>query len=136
MPARLIDASLFSDDSPPCLMGGRDRHTGRIVFPQPKEAGLFEPVRLPREGRLWSYTVQRFAPKSPPYAGSVPFEPFALGYVELEGCTIVESRLTGIAFEELRLGMRMRLTTVLLRSDPDGTSILTYAFEPAAGEAA
>jgi uncharacterized OB-fold protein len=47
-------------------------------------------VELSGEGVLWTWTVQRFAPKSPPY---VPppggFVPFVLGYVELpEGVRI------------------------------------------------
>lgn len=91
---------------------------------------------LPSRGTLWSYTVQRFAPKSPPYRGSEPFAPFALGYVELPGALIVEGRLTGVAFDALRLGLPMELTTLPLHTDPDGTIVLTYAFRPAQDAAA
>jgi uncharacterized OB-fold protein len=102
-----------------------------MVFPLPPDSASYEPVELPSQGTLWSYTVQRFAPKSPPYAGAQPFEPFALGYVELSGALIVESRLTEVAFDALRVGLRMELTTTEFRTDPDGTVVLIYAFRPA-----
>jgi len=126
---------LFADGSIPRLVGGRHRASGRIVFPLPADRDTFEPHVLAQAGRLWSYTVQRFAPKSPPYAGSQPFEPFAVGYVELPGEVIVESRLTGVAFEDLRVGMPVELAVVPLRTDPDGTTVVTYAFRPAQGVA-
>jgi uncharacterized OB-fold protein len=80
---------------------------------------------------LWSYTVQRFPPKAPPYRGTEPFQPFALGYVELPGALIIESLLTEVSFEALRLGLPMELTTTELSCDPDGCVVLTYAFRPA-----
>jgi uncharacterized OB-fold protein len=102
-----------------------------MVFPLPPDPESFDRVELPSRGKLWSYTMQRFPPKSPPYRGNERFEPFALGYVELPGALIVESRLTEVDFEALRLGMPMELTTTALRSDPDGCVVLTYAFRPA-----
>ncbi len=101
-----------------------------MVFPLPQDTASFEVVELPSRGTLWSYTVQRFPPKSPPYGGAEPFEPFALGYVELPGALIVESRLTEVSFDALRLGLPMELTTTVLRRDPGGTEVLTYAFRP------
>ena len=111
------------------LLAGRHVESGRLVFPLPADTA-FRPVPLPTRGLLWSYTVQHFAPKSPPYRGSEPFEPFALGYVELPNCLIIESRLTEVAFNALRIGMPMELTTLVLRTDSDGAHITTYAFRP------
>lgn len=134
MTTRPIADGILTDEQPPRLLGGRDRETGRIVFPMPdgNEAEQFEPVALSREGTLWSWTVQRFAPKSPPYAGPQPFEPFAVGYVELAGEVIVESRLTGFDFTELDCGLPVRLTTVPFATAADGDTLVTYAFEPSA----
>ena len=42
-------------------------------------------------GELWSWTIQHIQPK-PPYRGPEPFEPFAVGYVDL-GPVRVEARL-------------------------------------------
>lgn len=127
MPA--IAPGLFTDEPAPRLIGGRDRATGRIVFPKP-EAGNFEPFPLKREGALWSWTVQRYRPKSPPYTGPEAFAPWAIGYVELAGETIVEARLVNVAFEDIAIGMPMRLAAATL--DPaDPQSPLIPAFEPA-----
>lgn len=130
---RPIAPDLFVEGDQPRLIGGRHRATGRIVFPLPGggEREQYEPVMLNPHGRLWSYTVQRFAPKSPPYAGPQPFEPFAIGYVELPGEVIVEARITGIPFDALRIGMPLSLTVDPFRTDPDGVTVYTYAFGPA-----
>lgn len=121
---------MFTAEPEPRLIGGRDRRSGRITFPPASRDEQVEEILLPREGTLWSYTVQRFAPKSPPYVGATPFEPFAVGYVQLADAVIVESRLTGVAFEQLRIGMAMELTIIPLRTDPDGTVVTTFAFQP------
>jgi uncharacterized protein len=131
MATRLIDPSIFTPPPALRLIAGRDRASGRLVFPLPADSSSFEPVELPSRGTLWSYTVQRFAPKAPPYCGTGPFQPFALGYVELPGALIIESLLTEVGFDALRLGLPMELTTTALRSDPDGWAVLTYAFRPA-----
>jgi hypothetical protein len=113
---------LWSEGANPALIGGRDPATGRIVFPC---ADGFDPVELQRRGTIWSWTVQRFPPKSPPYKGPEPFAPFALGYVELPGQVIVESRFDGIPFDALKVGL-----PVALRIVPFGPSE-TFAFGPA-----
>ena len=65
------------------LLGGRSRSDGSYVFPMPAgpEGERFEQVELAAEGTLWSYTVQRFAPKRP-YDGpsdDASFQPFGVG---------------------------------------------------------
>lgn len=125
---RAIAEGLFTDETPPRLIGGRNRETGRIVFPCP-EGSDFEPHPLQREGTLWSYTVQRYRPKTPPYAGPEAFSPWAVAYVELAGETIVEARLANVALDEIRIGMPLELTLVPL--DPDAAEpVLTHAFQP------
>lgn len=134
MTTRPIAEGIWTDEQPPRLIGGRDRETGRVVFPMPQgsEAQRYRPMPLAREGRIWSWTVQRFAPKSPPYIGPQPFEPFALAYVELPGEVIVESRLTGFDFDRLDCGLPVRFTIIPFVTAPDGATLTTYAFEPAA----
>jgi uncharacterized protein len=123
-----IAEGLFTDEDLPRLIGGRDRETGRIVFPCP-EGGNFEPYPLKRDGTLWSYTVQRYRPKSPPYAGPDAFEPWPVAYVALEGETIVEARLTGVAFDAIRIGMALEMKPIPL--DPSNTdSPHIPAFQP------
>ncbi len=125
---RAIDPGLFTEESQPRLVGGQSRATGRIVFPRPPGKD-YEPHPLAREGSLWSYTIQRYRPKSPPYAGPEAFEPWALGYVELPGETIVETRLANVAFEDIRIGMELELTFIPL--DPDAAEpVMIHAFQP------
>ena len=130
MAARPIAPDVLTNGSPARLIAGRHRASGRVVFPLPQDTESYERVVLPSKGTLWSYTVQRFPPKSPPYRGEEPFQPFGLGYVELPGALIVASRLTEFDFTELRLGLPVELTTTVLRHDEDGTEVYTYAFRP------
>jgi len=136
MTARMVAEGLVRGEGAEArLLGGRRRADGRMVFPLPLGDGAdaFEEIALPTRGALWSFTVQRFRPK-PPYAGpgdERSFEPYAVGYVELPGAIIVESRLETRDFERLRIGMPMVFTLQTFRTDPDGQDVLTYAFRPA-----
>ena len=124
-------------DGTPELLAVRERDTGRLVFPAPSEADpdRYEPVILPRDGRLWSWTVQRFRPKSPPYAGPEAFEPYAVGYVALGDAIIVEGRLTGAPLDGFAIGMRMRLVAEPFALE-SGERRTTFAFAPAAEQRA
>ncbi|WP_025291276.1 Zn-ribbon domain-containing OB-fold protein [Sphingomonas sanxanigenens] len=118
------------------LIASRELETGRVRFPaRPESDARYERITLPNHGRLWSWTIQRFRPKTPPYAGLDEFEPYAVGYIELDGVLIVESRLTDVAFETLAIGMAMRLVPLLFAA-ADGLSSTTFAFAPAEGAAA
>lgn len=124
-----IAEGLFTDEASPRLIGGRNRETGRIVFPCPAN-DRFEPVPLSRTGTLWSYTIQRFRPKSPPYKGPEAFTPFPVAYIELPGETIVEARLTDVDFDAIEIGMPLEFAPTPL--DPDAAdSVLIPAFRPA-----
>jgi uncharacterized OB-fold protein len=129
---RLVDHSLFvSDAEEVTLRGGRCTACGTTAFPHqdacPRCGGVgVAPVALPRSGRLWSFTVQAFEPKSP-YRGT--FAPYGVGYVDL-GPVIVETRLTVNDPERLAIGDGMHLTLVPAFRDGD-TEVLTFAFAPA-----
>jgi uncharacterized OB-fold protein len=127
----VIDERLLRLDAhgEPTLLAGRDRATGQVVFPLPDDEERFDVVELPRAGKLWSWTVQRFRPKSPPYAGPETFEPYAVGYVELGDVAIVEGRLTGAALDGYAIGMPMALVAESFAS-ADGTIRTSFAFAP------
>jgi uncharacterized protein len=115
----------------PRLIGSQCARCGVVAFPKqascPKCTSLEVTDRLlARRGTLWSWTIQCFPPKSPPYAGDPDtFEPFGVGYVELPGEVRVEARLTEADPGCLRIGMPMELT--LIPAPGGGT---TYAFQP------
>jgi uncharacterized OB-fold protein len=68
---------------------------------------------LSSNGTVWGFTVQRFAPKAPPYV--VPeggFVPFAVGYVELPEGVKVEAVLDCTDFAELEGDAAVTLVAV------------------------
>jgi uncharacterized protein len=103
---------------------------GRLSFPpRPGE----RPYPLKRSGTLWTFTSQDFRPPAPPYDGNdtaETFQPYLVGYVELEGELLVEGRLVDCAVEELEIGQPMELRIVPYTVRADGTEVLTYAFAP------
>ncbi|WP_068071622.1 Zn-ribbon domain-containing OB-fold protein [Novosphingobium lentum] len=123
-----IAEGLFTDEHLPRLVGGRNVATGRVVFPCPSGSD-FEPWPLRREGTLWSFTIQRYRPKSPPYAGPDAFRPWAVGYIELADETIVEARIVNVEFTDIAIGMPLELTFVPL--DPAAADpVMIHAFQP------
>lgn len=123
-------------DGAPRLIAGRRKADARMRFPMPvgADGALYEPVELAAEGALWSYTVQRFRPKTPPYIGDddeVTFKPFAVGYVEFPGQVIVEGRILTEDVSALKIGKPMRVALETFATSTRGATA-TYAFAPAA----
>ena len=132
--ALISDDFLDASAAVPTLLGGRSRVTGEIKFPCPRGAleDEFEPIALKTKGTLWSYTVQRFPPGKP-FVGvtdRAQFKPFGVGYVELEGQVIVETRIVTDDLESLKIGLPMSLMLETFdRGDGEGT-VTSYAFMP------
>jgi uncharacterized protein len=120
-----IAAGLWTNEAQPRLIGGR-LPSGKIVFPYPEgdAARDVDPYPLSRTGTLWSWTRQDFMPKEP-YSGPKEFKPFLLGYVELPGETIVETRIVDAELQDLKLGMAMEFVIA-----PFDDHRSTYAFRP------
>jgi uncharacterized protein len=120
----------------PQLIGSRCTACGVITFPRqpscPRCASLdVEERLLARRGTLWSWTIQCFPPKSPPYVAVAPdeFEPYGVGYVELPGEVRVEARLTEADPDRLAIGMPMELVLIPAPS-AEATGVVTFAFRP------
>ena len=117
------------------LVGSQCEDCGVVTFPSqtscPRCTSTSVRERLlARHGTLWSWTIQCFAPKSPPYAveDAATFEPYGVGYIELPGEVRVEARLTVADPDGLRIGMPMELT--LVPAPGAGTGVVTFAFAP------
>jgi len=136
-----IAAGLFTvADGPARLIGSQCARCDTVAFPSqpscPKCTSVDVTQRpLARRGTLWSWTIQCFPPKSPPYAVDDPgaFEPYGVGYIELPGEVRVEARLTEADPDRLLIGMPMELTLV---PAPGGETrgTVTYAFRPVTEE--
>ena len=91
----------------PRLHGSRCDSCGNVAFPvadgcQRCGRQVMQPIELSEHGTVWGFTVQRFAPKSPPYVPPADgFTPFAVGYVELAEGVKVEAVLDCLDFEDL-----------------------------------
>jgi uncharacterized protein len=82
-------------------------------------------VALPRRGRVWTFTVQRNAPK-PPFRGPDEWAPFALGYVDL-GSVKVEAQFAGRAVGEWKIGDEVELHVA---ADPEANGLIRFSFRP------
>lgn len=83
------------------------------------------PYALSTVGRLWTWTVQRFAPKSPPYVPPPEgFRPFAVGYVELPEGVRVAAVLETEDLDTIRIGAAYRIeaTAGVPRATPIGAA--------------
>ena len=117
---------LAGTPSEPVLLGSECVKCGTVSFPRQMScprctSSEVTERRLARRGTLWSWTIQRFRPKSPPYTGPEEFIPYGVGYVELPGEVRVEARLTESDPSKLQIGMEMELTLI-----PDAS----FAFRP------
>jgi uncharacterized OB-fold protein len=122
----------------PRLIGSRCEDCQNHMFPTQQGCSRcggdrIETVELSDRGTLWTWTIQGFPPKAPPYVGEVDpasFEPFGVGYVELDGQVKVEARLTTADPDRLKIGMPMRLVVIGLGRDEAGEELVTFAFAP------
>jgi len=130
----VADGLIAGTADDPRLIGSECRRCATVTFPRqgscPRCTSQDVTERLlARRGALWTWTIQCFPPKSPPYAGDrEAFEPYGVGYVELPGEVRVEALLTVDDPKELRIGMPMELTLV---PAPGTSGAMTYAFRPA-----
>jgi uncharacterized protein len=121
----------------PRLIGSRCSNCGTVAFPRQASCQACMSVEveehpLARSGPLWTWTIQCFPPKSPPYAGSAEeFEPYGVGYVELGGEVRVEGILTESDPDQLEIGMPMELTLI---PAPGRSDAVTFAFKPKAAQ--
>jgi uncharacterized OB-fold protein len=118
----------FDAEPEPHLIGARCTTCGSYAFPPTAAAcpnpscpgAELEAVPLSRRGRLWSWTVARYAPP-PPYVAADPFVPFALAAVELEEerMVILGQMDPGAGLEGLAVGDEMELVAGTLSGEPD-----------------
>ena len=133
-----IDPELFAWPAPkPNLFGSKCDDCGNIAFPQanscPKCGGTsVEKFELNTKGTLWTWTYQEFRPKGlKDYREPEAFRPYYLGYVELPGQVVLETRLLIDDPSRIQIGMPMELDIIKFRDEPDGTETMTYVFKPA-----
>jgi uncharacterized OB-fold protein len=134
-----IQEGLFTWPSEnPRLIGSKCNQCGEVAFPAQTVCSACclqdcAKIKLSTKGKLWSWTIQGFLPKSPPYARpETPesFIPYGVGYVELPEKVLVETRLTRNDPERLKIGMTMELVIEAFMQDDHGNDLMYFAFKP------
>ena len=90
----------------------------------------FDEVEVARQGDVRAFTIVSYA------APGIPV-PFVAGVIDCDG-TSVRGNIVNVPAdpEHVRLGMRVRLTTVDVGTDSVGTEAVGYGFEPIGNGAA
>ena|SRR3712207_5540800 len=127
--------TLDAADGEPRLLGTRCTTCSTFFFPpatgwcrNPACDGTeLEPVPLSRTGRIWSWTVNRYAPP-PPYIAADPFEPYAIAAVELvdEKLVVMGQATT----TDLHVGQDVELVVDRLYED-DEKEYVVWKWSPA-----
>ena len=134
-----IQEGLFTwPSASPRLIGSKCNHCGEVLFPAQKTCSAcclqdVVNIELSTRGKLWTWTIQGFPPKSPPYfRPETPdsFVPYGVGYVELPEKVRVETRLKQNNPEKLKIGMTMELVIEKFMEDADGNEVMCFAFKP------
>ncbi len=121
-----------------CLMGTRccdcgEVLLGKAVACEQCQSENLESITLSKTGKLYSYTINWNKPPGD-YKGPEPFQPFAVGLVELPEGIRVLSVLTDCDFDKLRANMDLELSIEELYKDEEGNTVVTYKFRPQEGE--
>ena len=87
-------------------------------------------VPLSGRGRLWSYTVNHYAPP-PPYVAPEPFEPYAIAAVELdeEKMVVLGQVAPDVDLDQLEAGVEMELALGTLYED-DENEYVVWKWQP------
>ena len=80
-------------------------------------------------GTVWSYSVQNYPPP-PPAVTADPYEPYALGVVDLEDGLRVVGRLTTTDPDQVKVGARVGLELGEIGTDAEGTPLVSWMFRP------
>ncbi|MEY2434850.1 MAG: uncharacterized protein QOC92_4575 [Acidimicrobiaceae bacterium] len=122
----------------PVLLGGMCAACSKRHFPRRERCPFctatgVEATDLPRQGRVWSWTTQEYQPKAP-YREVVQdaFAGYVLGYIDLAGACLVETRLdVPVSDAERRCAIGSEVALVLIPFEhEDGRHLSTFAFRP------
>lgn len=117
------------------LIGTRCRSCGTHYFPKSPSCRnpqcrdkAIEDALLGPGGALYSFAVQAYRP--PALFRMEPWEPYAIGLVELPQGLRVMGMMTGCRLDAIRIGMELELTAQALYRDEQGRDVTTYKFQP------
>ena len=119
------------------LCGSRCAHCGTPAFPKSAlchsadcDDSQMQDAEFGPNGTVWSYSVQNYPPP-PPAIVPDPYEPYALGVVDLEDGLRVVGRLTSTDPAQIGVGSAVRLVVGEIGIDTEGKARSSWIFEPA-----
>ncbi len=78
-------------------------------------------------GKLWSFTVQVYPPP-PPAKYDEPFEPYALGLVDMTEGLRVLAKVSTDDLTSVKVGADVELVIEKLYTNPEGNEVTTFKF--------
>jgi uncharacterized protein len=116
----------------PLLYGQRCRNCGEVfsggrrVFCANCSAEALERITLSTSGEVYSYTTVRQALK-----GALVQPPYVIAQVRLPERVTVQTVLTGVEPEQVRIGMPVEICLRPLGEDEEGNTLVNFFFRPA-----
>ena len=120
----------------PQLVASRCKKCGTVTFPKAafcanpncqKARENVEQIKLSNKGKLWTWTIQQYAPPAPFRKEPLPFQPYGIGMVDTEEGLRVLGILTST--DNLKLGMTLEMTTGKLYEDAE-KEYITWMWKP------
>ncbi len=113
------------------LMGGKCKSCGKILLP-PRPlcdrclSKEFQWTEVPQKGKLLTYTIIHISPQQ-----FQKITPYAVGIVQLEDGSKIPGMVRGVSFEEIEIGMDVRMRFAKSVQETMWPQWPRYYFEPA-----
>jgi hypothetical protein len=131
-----VEGLFRETDDGPRLLGSRCGGCGTPYFPKDSvchnpgcDAPAMADADFGPRGKVWSCAIQNYAPP-PPVLTEEPYEPYAVGMIDLDDGLRVLSRIDIDDPHAVTVGGDVELVIARLCSDDEGNDVVTWMFRP------
>jgi hypothetical protein len=132
-----VDGLFAETPEGPRLLGSKCGGCGATYFPRDSvchnpdcDTPAMEDKSFGPSGKIWSCAIQNYAPP-PPVLTEEPYEPYAMGMIDLDDGLRVMGRIDIDDPMNVRVGGDVELVVGTLCADDAGNDIVTWMFRPA-----